>query len=73
VSPRALALRATKSNGKPLTSRDSAFAFPGSLLRGRASLLDGVKLSVIDFWQVHYRSAGAKQALEFFCDGLSKL
>jgi hypothetical protein len=73
VSPRTPALRATKSNGKPLTSRDSAFEFPGSLLRGRAALLDGVKLSVIAFWQVHYRSTGAKQALEFFCEGLSKV
>ena len=63
VYPRTPGRRATISNGKPLTSRDSAFAFPGSLLR----------LSVIDFWQVHYRTAGAKQALEFFCHGLFKL
>jgi hypothetical protein len=36
-------------------------------LYAAAALLDGIKLSVIDFWQVYYRSAGAKQALKFFC------
>jgi hypothetical protein len=31
-------------------------------LRGRAALLDGPKLSVIDFWESHYRGAGANPA-----------
>jgi hypothetical protein len=34
-------------------------------LRGGAALLDGIELSVIDFWQVYRRSAGAEQAFEF--------
>jgi hypothetical protein len=42
-------------------------------LRGRAALLDGIELSVIGFWQVYRRSAGAEQAFEFFRHGFSKL
>jgi hypothetical protein len=42
-------------------------------LRGRAALLDGIRLSVSDFWEAHYRVGGAKQPFEFFRHGLSKL
>ena len=59
VSHTTPARNATKSNGKPLTSWNSVFAFPASLLRGRAALLDGISFSVIDFWEVHCSSVGA--------------
>jgi len=45
-------LRASKSNGEPVTSWIPFSRFCAHYYASRAALLDGIKFSVIDFWRV---------------------
>ena len=62
----------TISKRKPLTSWNSAFAFPVSRLRVSVKPLDRVQFRFFDFWLFVKRSTIAYEAIELSSSGLSK-